>query len=239
MIARVEAEFTVPDVWGKHGGPALQRQSSSDRAAALVRRAIFDGRLRPGQRVPQDWVAEELGISRIPVREALIGLDREGWVRIEMHRGVFVNTLDESTVRDHYGLLGVIYCFAVRRATQRWDETADAHLRQIEAALSRSTESAEMYRLAIDFHAVIVAAARSPRVRSLLRAVPPVLPGDFFELVPGATKWQREALYDIAALIRSGDPEAASSRYQAMIEQNTEVVVEVFRSRGLFDPPAG
>ena len=63
-------------------------------------------------RVPQDAIAQDLGVSRIPVREALIVLEREGWVTNEMHRGAFINALDEPTVHDHYELFGLIYGFA-------------------------------------------------------------------------------------------------------------------------------
>jgi len=80
----------------------LARRSSGDHAATYIKRLIFDQHLRPGDRVPQDDVAQALGISRIPVREALIALEREGWITIEMHRGAFVNDLDEQAVRDHY-----------------------------------------------------------------------------------------------------------------------------------------
>src|SRR5438309_4938898 len=97
----------------------LTRRSSGDEAALLIRRMIFDGELRPGERVPQDDVAAMLGISRIPVREALIALEREGWVTIEMHRGAFVNSLDAPAVRDNYELFGIVYGFAARRAIER------------------------------------------------------------------------------------------------------------------------
>src|SRR6266550_2157189 len=88
--------------------PRLARRSSGDEAALLIRRMIFDGELHPGERVPQDDVAAMLGISRIPVREALIALEREGWVTIEMHRGAFVNALDARSVRDHYELFALV-----------------------------------------------------------------------------------------------------------------------------------
>jgi len=52
--------------------------SSGDQAALYIRRLMFDGDLRPGTRVPQDEIAQALGVSRIPVREALIALEREG-----------------------------------------------------------------------------------------------------------------------------------------------------------------
>src|SRR3982751_2093819 len=97
----------------------LARRSSGDEAALLIRRMIFDGELRPGERVPQDDVAAMLGISRIPVREALIALEREGWVTIEMNRGAFVNAFDARSVRDHYELFGLVYGFAGRLAIAR------------------------------------------------------------------------------------------------------------------------
>src|SRR5438270_13212109 len=99
--------------------PRLARRSSGDEAALLISRMIFDGELHPGERVPQDDVAAMLGISRIPVREALIALEREGWVTIEMHRGAFVNALDARSVRDHYELFGLVYGVAARKAIER------------------------------------------------------------------------------------------------------------------------
>jgi DNA-binding GntR family transcriptional regulator len=82
----------------------LVRTPSGEHIASHVRSLIFEGELRPGMRVPQDAIAQDLGVSRIPVREALIVLEREGWVTNEMHRGAFINALDEPTVHDHYEL---------------------------------------------------------------------------------------------------------------------------------------
>src|SRR5205807_1670763 len=73
---------------------SIRRRSSGNQAADYIRTLIFEGQLRPGQRVPQEDVAEALSLSRIPVREGLIALEREGWVSIELNRGAFVNTLD-------------------------------------------------------------------------------------------------------------------------------------------------
>ena len=80
----------------------LTRRSAGDRIAAWIRGRIVTGQLRRGDRVTQEDVARDLGVSRIPVREALVALDREGWVTIEPHRGAFVAGVDEDWVRDHY-----------------------------------------------------------------------------------------------------------------------------------------
>ena len=94
----------------------LVRTPSGEHIASHIRRLIFEGELRPGTRVPQDTIASDLGVSRIPVREALIVLEREGWVTNEMHRGAFINALDEQSVHDHYELFGLIFGFAAKRA---------------------------------------------------------------------------------------------------------------------------
>ena len=94
----------------------VRRRSSGNQAAEYIRRLIFEGELKPGQRVPQDDIAEALSLSRIPVREGLIALEREGWVTIELNRGAFVNALDTDAIRDTYELFGLIYGFACRCA---------------------------------------------------------------------------------------------------------------------------
>jgi DNA-binding GntR family transcriptional regulator len=64
--------------------PTLHRKSNGEEAAIHIRRMIFDGELRPGERVPQDEIALALGISRIPHREALVALEHQGWVTNEL-----------------------------------------------------------------------------------------------------------------------------------------------------------
>ena len=169
---------------------------------------------------------------------ALIALEREGWVTIELYRGAFVNALDEHAVRDHYDMLGVVYGFAVRQATLHRDDASDTALVAIEEQLRRATTAGTLYPLAVSFHATIVATARSPRIRALLRAMPPLVPGDFFELVGDAIDGQRDALLAIGSAIRAGDRDGASRRYVDMTARNTQLVVDVFRTRGLFEATA-
>src|ERR1039458_4203647 len=87
-------EVQSPSVAGR--GTRLVRTPSGQYIASHIRRLIFEGELRAGMRVPQDAIANDLGVSRIPVREALIVLRSEGWVTNEMHRGAFIRALDEE-----------------------------------------------------------------------------------------------------------------------------------------------
>src|SRR5687768_13321941 len=114
--------------------------SSGERAAAYIRNLIFDGELRPGDRVPQDQIAAVLGMSKIPVREALVALEREGWVRIELNRGVFVNLFDEQVVQDQFALFGLLYGLAAERAVGQGDPALIPDLTRIQTLLTETND---------------------------------------------------------------------------------------------------
>jgi DNA-binding GntR family transcriptional regulator len=199
---------------------------------------IFDGDLRPGERVPQDDVAAMLGISRIPVREALIALEREGWVTIEMHRGAFVNALDARSVRDHYELFGLVYGFAARKAIERSGPELVDRLRAQVRACDNTDDPVEFGRAASAFQAGLVDAAQSPRVKVLLRAMSALVPGEFFALVPDAMAVWRRGFTAVLRAVRREDGDAAADESLRAMRRIGEKVVAVFAERGLFESRA-
>ncbi|HEY3703073.1 MAG TPA: GntR family transcriptional regulator [Acidimicrobiales bacterium] len=218
--------------------PRFARRSSGTDAALYIRRLIFEGELRPGERVPQDELAQDLGISRIPIREALIALESGGWVSIELHRGAFVTALDEQAVRDHYELYGLVYGFAAKRALARKAQGLEDELAKLADAFNETDDPEELESLAIDFHAAITGAARSPRINVVLRAMSGLVPGNFFELVPAAIEGERRGLTAIARAMKRRDGDRAATEYQRMMRRQADNVVAVFRERGLLDSGA-
>jgi DNA-binding GntR family transcriptional regulator len=216
-------------------GQGLSRISSGEQVRLYVRRLIFDGVLRQGQRVPQDAIAQTLGVSRIPVREALIALEREGWMTIIPHRGVFVNALDESSVRDHYELYGLFYGFAVRRAVERQGPELAERLAPIQGQIAECEDVARLHELTLDFHRLVVEAANSPRLRSMLRQMTGIVPGNFFELVPGAAEVERQGTAAIVRAIERGDAARADGEYTTMLRNQGDLVLDLFRGRGMFE----
>lgn len=218
----------------------LVRRSSGDHAATYIKRLIFDQHLKAGDRIPQDEVAQALGISRIPVREALIALEREGWITIEMHRGAFVNDFDEQAVRDHYSLFGLVYGFAARRGMAR-DAGAGvlaAQLGTILDGLTDDDDPANAGHVALAFHDAVVQAARSPRIVTILGAMSGLIPGNFFADVPGSIPVERQGLAAITRAVRRGDGDAAAKEYEKMMRRHGDLVVGLFESRGFFAEPA-
>ncbi|MBG6089092.1 GntR family transcriptional regulator [Actinomadura viridis] len=219
-------------------GEALVRRSSGEQAALYIRRLIFDGRLRQGDRVPQDDIARALGVSRIPVREALLSLEREGWVTIRPHRGAFIGALDEAAVRDHYTLYGLVFGFAARRATERRTPELTERLAGLCAGLEGTDDPAEVARLTRESDRLILETASSPRLRSVLRAMVGVVPGNFFALVPGPVEAVRAGRRAIHEAIADGDPDRAAGAYARMLRRQGDLVARLFEEKGLFAKPA-
>jgi DNA-binding GntR family transcriptional regulator len=214
------------------------RLSSGDHAALHIRRLIFDGELRPGVRVPQDEIAQTLGISRIPVREALIALEREGWVTIEMHRGAFVNAIDADAVRDHYELLGLVNGFAATRALRREGPALAERLGAIARRMAATDDPVELEELSTRFLSTTVDAAHSPRIKVVLRAMSALVPGPFFAEVPAAADVQKRGVAAIMRAVRHSDATRMADEYLRMMRRVGDKVVEVFQARGLFDAAA-
>jgi DNA-binding GntR family transcriptional regulator len=210
-----------------------ERRTSAEEAARYIRRLVFDGHLHPHDRVPQDDVARVLGISRIPVREALIALEREGWVTIAPHRGAFVNELDEAAVRDHFELYGMTFGLAARRAIERG---VDSLLPKLETIVrdARTDDDPERFeRLAVAFHAAVVEAAASPRIRVVLRAISTLVPGNFFVLVPNSIPIERDGLIALLDAFRAQDADRAAYEYTTMTSRQADEVVALFEARQL------
>src|SRR2546421_13031594 len=91
-------------------------QNASVAATELIRQAILDGRLEPGSRLKEEELARELGISRTPVREALLVLQAEGLVDAVPNRGAVVRSHDANDLEDLYQLRALLEGYAARRA---------------------------------------------------------------------------------------------------------------------------
>jgi DNA-binding GntR family transcriptional regulator len=211
----------------------MVRTSSAEQVALHIRRLIFNGELLPGTRVPQDEVAQELGVSRIPVREALIALEREGWVTIELHRGVFVNALDERTIHDHYELFGMVYGFAAQRAVARSGAELVERLTPIQRQFEKAKDPQLLEDLSISFHRTIVEAAASPRIKVVLRAMSTLVPGNFFEFVPEAIDIEKAGFRAVLRSIGREDGAKAAADYARMMRRIGDQVARMFQVRGL------
>jgi len=136
-----------------------------------IRDAILGGRYRPGQRLVADELAKEIGVSRMPVREALHRLEATGLVTLTPHRGAVVNELSESEIIEIYHIRAVLDGLATRLAAPHLAKPDYDRLNAIldeMAAAAKLKDLDRVLRVNRDFHQCIWQAAHAPRLHSLL-----------------------------------------------------------------------
>ncbi|MCF2533325.1 GntR family transcriptional regulator [Yinghuangia soli] len=216
------------------GPEGLSRPTSSQQVAEYIRRLIFDKTLRTGDRIPQDEIAADLRVSRVPVREAVIALDREGWVTLEPHRGAFANGLDENSTRDHYGMLGQLYGYAAARAAERGSDESFAELQSLHRMLQAATDPGEFFHRNTAYLRQLVAMAQSRRIETMTRVFTTnLVPGNFFEEVPGVMRIQKRSLKAVTKAVTTRNADAAQTELATMLRTQADNVVTLLRSRDL------
>jgi DNA-binding GntR family transcriptional regulator len=206
-------------------------ETSAQVVARHVRRLVINGDLEPGQRLPQDEIAQAVGVSRIPVREAIIALESEGWLRVEPHRGAFVNGLDDAVIVDHYELYGRYFGFAARRAVERMSDDDLRSLDARAATLASASGAVAVERANHAYLAALIEFARSSRLRVVLRSMVAVVPDNFFASVPSSIGIQKRGIAALHRAIRSGDAAAAEVACITMERAQAAKVVSTLRRR--------
>lgn len=213
--------------------PNLKEQVSSH-----IRELILSGELRPGQRIDQDELAEDLGVSKLPVREALIVLEGEGLVDNVARRGAFVAPLTREDVRDNYVIYGIVSGLAARRAAERLSDEEIDVIGEIVTRMEQSADPAEQEELNFVFHRTINRAGGSRRLTSVLRLLSNTIPAGFFEFT---TDWPERARDDhrrILQALRTRDAEGAAQLISEHLRAGGEFAVRMLEEARFWDEQA-
>jgi DNA-binding GntR family transcriptional regulator len=139
-----------------------------------IRGQILDGKLRPGERLVEDRLSTELGVSRVPVREALRGLSMEGLVRLEPNRGATVAEITPELVAELVEVRTLLEALNARLAARRHDpEIVDAlqdTLKRGNAAAQSATPD-HLARLNGEFHERLAEASRNSVLTDIMRSL--------------------------------------------------------------------
>ena len=210
-----------------NGLEPVDRRPTAGIIADKIRARIRDGTFTAGTQLGEVRLAESLGVSRGPVREALQRLVQEGLLESRPHRGVFVRTLDPEEIADVYLARSAIEGEAVRRLAAHTEpadlEPLDTLLEQMgEAARSQSWD--DVAELDLEFHLALVATSGSRRLLRMydtlivetsmcLRALEPS-----YSIQEDLVAEHRE-LYEAVV---DGDPERAA----ALVDQHLQLAVD-------------
>lgn len=220
----------------------LVRAKAGEAVAGYILGLLFDGTLRSGDRIDLDGIATTLGVSRVPVREGLMQLERDGLVSMPHYRGAFVAEFDAGTVREAFELYGMLSALTSSRAAASGDAGLRETLDKLIEALVDCGQVDEFERLAREFRKVVNLAAAGPHLRALLRTFSGLVPVAARFSIEDAMDDERAALCREHAALVGGDPEAAAAASLDHVLMTAENAVRALRRRGVFvaesPPPA-
>ncbi|MGV0791283.1 GntR family transcriptional regulator [Mycolicibacterium sp. XJ1819] len=197
---------------------------------------VLTGKLRSGDRIDRNEIAHQLGVSRVPIQEAVVQLEHDGFLSTQYHRGAYVERYDESVVREHHEIYGVLNGIASARAAADPDakilHQLDGHI----DSMRTNRESRGFHDAAWRLRCAVNEQYAGPRLLALLQASQTFIPRSFWasyldnhdELLP---------LYEAEVeAIRHADPDGARTACMAQSQVMAGVMLTELVRRGVFQP---
>jgi DNA-binding GntR family transcriptional regulator len=182
-----------------------------DDVAHSIEDAILAGRMRPGERLIETKLCDELGVSRTTLREALLILERRGLVRGEPRRGTFVTRLAREDALDLCRARALLEAFALTSGFDRLDDSTFSvldDLRDEMAGLKLPDDVPRLIAIDLAFHRLLIRGADVPRMLELWSS----LDGQMSALILSSIDYHHAGIDDIVAFhralldaVRSGD----------------------------------
>ena len=213
----------------------VNHPSLKDTAAAYLREQILTGKLTPGTKVDQDEISEALGMSRLPVREALIELAQESLIDAIPRRGAFVAELERADIIDHYRIFGLIAGLAGSRAATSLSDEQLATLRRIHESFIAATEPDDKAYWNHEFHKMINQAGGSRRLVAVLALLSRSLPVRYFEFVPNWAATSARHHARILTALEAHDAHEAQRMLEHHVAESGDLAVEILQEMGYWD----
>ena len=187
-------------------------KTAQEAVLAEIRQQLLDGRLAPGVSVRPDALGEELGVSAVPVREALRILEGEGHVHYRPHRGYVVATLDVDDLIEIYRIRELLETEAVRRAVPRLRVDTVARLREIVHEMDEVQDDVlSLTAVNRRFHFTVFEAAEMPQLVRVLRVL-----------------WDSSDRYRLRYLMSPENRRLVHDQHQRMMQAVADRDVEAF-----------
>jgi DNA-binding GntR family transcriptional regulator len=235
MASEPQTPWSIPPV--RDNGPMPLR----DRVAMTIRELIIAGHARPGELLRLAPLAAQLDISITPVREALLLLTQDGWLKQELNRGFRVSPIRRDDVRDNYFVLGLLSGELTARAAQRALPAQIRQLRDLDARIKGLSEDDDMHAevLNYDVHHAIYDIAESPRLVWFVTAATRFVPRQFWGTIPGWRALNEAGHSRIIDLIERGDAAAARTAMTEHIHLAEELLLNRLDNLSFWDGAEG
>jgi DNA-binding GntR family transcriptional regulator len=190
------------------------RKKMTDWVWEELREAIIELRLRPGEPLREAALAEQLGVSKTPLREAFARLEQEGLVETTSFKGAVVTGYSERDLTEIYELRALLEGAAARSAAERLTDETRSALTDVVAASRELRDRGDIVGLAAllgDFDTIVYAQVTNERIRALVENLRAHLAriGKLTEAIPGRVEASVEEHAAIVDAVLARDPDGA------------------------------
>ncbi len=199
----------------------------SSTIATTIRDAILDGTLLPGEHLVEAAIAEQMGVSRAPVREAILNLRRQGWVTHIPRKGAYVAEWTTRDIEELYTLRMVLEGLSARLAAIKITPEQVEELEDTVHALGRSRDVETSVQLDQRFHSLLCVAADHASLEEVLTGMQMRTTLFIARSRPGVDVVDSDNLARLTAshraileAVRSGEPDLAEQCMREHIESS-------------------
>ena len=193
-----------------------------------LRNAILRGELEPGRRLAQVELSEELGVSRIPLRDALRRLEAEGLVQIDGRRGARVSTLTEKDIAEIYQMRILLEAVCARHAIEALDDEDAKELIRLSEEMDRTADDPVAGAAARrNFYGEFYAHADLPRIRATVLQLRALVHG--YHMLTDSSE-HPNAHEELRVCIRNRDAATAAVVVQSHLEVTRDDLIESLRT---------
>jgi DNA-binding GntR family transcriptional regulator len=207
-----------------------------DQVVAHIFNLVLTGKLRTGDRVDRNEIATRLGMSRVPVQEAIVQLEHDGLLSTSYHRGAFIERFDEDTIREHYELHGVLNGIAAARAAANPTPHILGQLDGILRTLRSCKEPRAFQRAVREYRHAVNDEYAGPRLHAAIRASQGLIPRAFLSSYPTIVAEMLPFYEDETAAIQHRDPDGARAACSGCAALMADVMVAELIRRGVLAP---
>ena len=199
-----------------------------------LRNAIKNGKLKPGERLMEVQLAEELGISRTPVREAIRKLEQEGYVIMLPRRGTYVSSVTINDVKEIFEIRTALEKLSTGLAARRIENEELEQLQKLLASIEGYIEANDIDNIVktdIEFHDLLYQVSRNSRLSGIISNLKEQL-ARFRTLsmsYPGRLKETLEEHREMVEAIASGDVESAREAAERHMVRAEETLLMAMR----------
>ncbi len=210
----------------KNGLMIENRDTLHLKVCNIIRDAILKGDFKPGERLKQSDLADAMGVSRMPIREAFQKLEAEGLIKLEPHKGAVVKSIKVGDIEEIYALRANLEKMAVYQSVEN---LTDEDLKQLTALVEQMESSEdvdEFIRYNIEFHRLLIKRCTWERLNSFISTLWNGLPQQTPHILKGQKGTSNVEHRSILNAVLNKDKETAANLVSNHISRTGNMLVK-------------